>query len=270
MPYIKILNVLADPTRRTIYERLRQAPSHANELVAHLSMSQPAISQHLKVLRDAGLITEARDGPRRVYSIVTGALDDLQDYLRQLSLPSAASAAAGQDDQLLPDAIATAAQLWEKEWPGQSAHVYSITMRLLQLGRHVERSLKETAERHALQGSELLLLDALTLTPGHTLTPSQLQQRLGITKGAITKLLDRLESLDLIKRLPLATDRRVSLVSLTQKAHETLEEILNHHEYGVDHAAAKRLSAEDLTRLATLLQRFHGLLDDEIKQRAEK
>ncbi|MDT4860624.1 hypothetical protein FQZ97_951950 [compost metagenome] len=62
----------------------------------------------------------------------------------------------------------------------------------------------------------------------------------------------------------------MSHVGLTQKAHDTLENILDHHEYGADHAAAKRLPAEQLARLAGLLQQYHGLMEDELAQRARQ
>ena len=60
---------LADPTRHAIFERLKQGPLAVGELAEGLPVSRPAVSQHLKVLKDAGLVSERRNGTRRVYRI---------------------------------------------------------------------------------------------------------------------------------------------------------------------------------------------------------
>lgn len=269
MAYDEKLRALADPSRRALYERLNRAPAYTATLVAELPLSQPAVSQHLKVLLDAGLVSQQRDGRRTLYTTSPGALDELRRYFDGLA------AAHSPPRQAVPieaegDAIAVAARRWSSTWPGQNPDVYAVTQRLLMMGRYVERALKETAERHGLQGSELLLLDALNLTPAHSLTPSQLQARLGMSKGAVTKLMGHLEHLGLICRTASQQDRRISHVALTDKAQETLGNILDHHEYGADHAAAKRLPAEQLTHLAQLLQAYHGLMEEELSRRTSK
>ena len=60
---------LADATRREVFERLAAGPKAVGELADELPVSRPAVSQHLKALKDAGLVTERRDGTRRVYQI---------------------------------------------------------------------------------------------------------------------------------------------------------------------------------------------------------
>jgi DNA-binding transcriptional ArsR family regulator len=60
---------LADPTRRTIFERLIEHPSAVSELARELPVSRPAVSQHLKVLRDAGLVVDKRAGKQRIYQV---------------------------------------------------------------------------------------------------------------------------------------------------------------------------------------------------------
>lgn len=263
MTYNKVFSALGDPTRRSIFEHIYQSPASASELRLKLNVSQPAISQHIKILREAGLILENRDSRQRVYHAAPGALNPLHTYL--VSNGSTNDATPPAD--LPADDIATAAQRWAQEWPGQNANVYSISMRLLQLGRQTERSLRETAEKKGLQGNDLLTLDALALSEGQSLTPSQLQRRLGVTKSAITKILDRLEDMELVQRHAQTLDRRVTLVKLTQKAHDTLESILTQTQYGADHAAVKQLSTSDMDRLAGLLHKVHLLLEEQIKQR---
>lgn len=81
MTYVNALAVLADPTRRQVFERLRSGPRPVNVLAAGLPVSRPAVSQHLKVLKDAGLVTERSEGARRIYSLRREGLQELRDWL---------------------------------------------------------------------------------------------------------------------------------------------------------------------------------------------
>ena len=81
MTYANALAVLADPTRRKVFERLRAGPRPVNALAAGLPVSRPAISQHLKALKDAGLVEERSEGVRRIYSLRREGLTELRDWL---------------------------------------------------------------------------------------------------------------------------------------------------------------------------------------------
>src|SRR6202049_1732452 len=72
---------LADPTRRAIFERLADHPSAVGELARELPVSRPAVSQHLKVLKDAGLVTDRRAGSRRIYQLNPDGVGALRAYL---------------------------------------------------------------------------------------------------------------------------------------------------------------------------------------------
>ena len=74
-------SALGDPTRRLIFERVADAPSAVGALAAGLPVSRPAVSQHLRVLKEAGLVTERKDGTRRIYRVEPKALADLRAYL---------------------------------------------------------------------------------------------------------------------------------------------------------------------------------------------
>ena len=71
---------LADPTRRAIFERLREGPRPVGELARDLPVSRPAVSQHLCVLKEAGLVSERKDGTRRLYRIEPDAVGALRAY----------------------------------------------------------------------------------------------------------------------------------------------------------------------------------------------
>ncbi len=81
MAYQIVLSALSDPTRQALLERLRERPHSVSELAHHLPVSQPAVSQHLRVLREARLVTLRKDGTRRIYSLDPTGLDELRAYV---------------------------------------------------------------------------------------------------------------------------------------------------------------------------------------------
>ena len=78
MTYETALAALADPTRRLVFERILSAPRPVAAIAEGLPVSRPAVSQHLRVLKEAGLITERRNGTRRFYSANPQALGELR------------------------------------------------------------------------------------------------------------------------------------------------------------------------------------------------
>lgn len=78
-----VLEALADPTRRAIFERLAEAPRAVGELADELPVSRPAVSQHLKVLKSAGLVTDRAAGTRRLYSVNPAAVAAIKDYFER-------------------------------------------------------------------------------------------------------------------------------------------------------------------------------------------
>ena len=80
----RALDALGDPTRRAIFERLGRGPSAVGELARELPVSRPAVSQHLKVLKEAGLVIDRADGTRRLYRLDPRGIHGLRAYLDQL------------------------------------------------------------------------------------------------------------------------------------------------------------------------------------------
>lgn len=78
------LSALSDPTRRAILARLAEGEATVNELAAPFEISQPAVSRHIKVLAEAGLIVQRVDGTRRPCRLAGGALSELDGYLAML------------------------------------------------------------------------------------------------------------------------------------------------------------------------------------------
>jgi DNA-binding transcriptional ArsR family regulator len=79
----EVIAALADPTRRAVFEQLRDGPRPVGEIAARLPVSRPAVSQHLRVLKEAGLVTERRDGTRRLYRIDPNGVGAIRDYFDQ-------------------------------------------------------------------------------------------------------------------------------------------------------------------------------------------
>jgi len=99
------LTALADPTRRAILDRLRDGPLPVCDLAAGLPVSRPAVSQHLRVLSDAGLLLVTPLGNRRLYAIAPGGVQELRAYLDRLwddALAAFASAACQAAQQQMP------------------------------------------------------------------------------------------------------------------------------------------------------------------------
>jgi DNA-binding transcriptional ArsR family regulator len=77
------IGALADPTRREIFERVATRPQAVGELARQLPVSRPAVSQHLRVLKDAGLVRDRHEGNRRIYQLDPTGIDELRTYLEQ-------------------------------------------------------------------------------------------------------------------------------------------------------------------------------------------
>jgi len=96
-----VLDALGDPTRRAILELLRDGPKPVVELADALPVSRPAVSQHLRVLKTAGLVADTAAGRRRLYAVDPAGLEALRAYLEGLwgqalaSYQRAAEGAAG-------------------------------------------------------------------------------------------------------------------------------------------------------------------------------
>ena len=79
----RVFAALADPTRRSVFERIAEQPRSVGALAADLPVSRPAVSQHLKVLKDAGLVVDEARGTARVYRIDPNGLGPIRRWLDQ-------------------------------------------------------------------------------------------------------------------------------------------------------------------------------------------
>jgi DNA-binding transcriptional ArsR family regulator len=80
----QVMTALADPMRQEILEKLRTGPRAVGEIAAGMPISRPAVSQHLKVLKDSGLVAETRQGTRHYFAIAPEGIGELRAYLDSL------------------------------------------------------------------------------------------------------------------------------------------------------------------------------------------
>jgi DNA-binding transcriptional ArsR family regulator len=95
-------SALADPTRRQIFERLARRPRPVGELADGLPVSRPAVSQHLRVLADAGLVVATREGNRRLYRVDPAGVAGMRSYLDRFwrdALAAFEDAARAEEDR---------------------------------------------------------------------------------------------------------------------------------------------------------------------------
>jgi DNA-binding transcriptional ArsR family regulator len=92
-----VLEALADPTRRSIFERLGRGPTSVVDIARDLPISRPAVSQHLKVLKDARLVTVRPEGTRRIYALDPHGLRAVREYFEQFWVAALADFAAAAE-----------------------------------------------------------------------------------------------------------------------------------------------------------------------------
>ena len=99
MAYEATLAALSDPTRRLVFERILASPRPVAAIAEGLPVSRPAVSQHIKVLKEAGLITERRNGTRRLYAANPQALGELRAAIEAMWHEALGNVAAALDEE---------------------------------------------------------------------------------------------------------------------------------------------------------------------------
>jgi DNA-binding MarR family transcriptional regulator len=259
-----LFSALADATRRRVFELLAAQPASVNEIAAQLPVSRAAVSQHLKLLLDAGLVDVESQGRHRIYRVRRESLESLAAYAASVGAGAPASrpamAAADADDP-----VAAELAKWEAEAPHIDHGVLALLMYFAQIGQYVSTSNEEVAAQVGLSFSDVTLLGALRrLGPPYQSTPTQLSRTFWITLPGMTKRLTRLESLGLLKRKTDSADKRSVLLRLTPKGLATLRELIANHQPPEYHAmlqlpaGERRLLGQLLSKLLALIDRQHG------------
>lgn len=219
-----VLKALADVTRRAVFELLCEAPHAVSELAVKLPVSRSAVSQHLKVLKDSGLVQERRAGKQRIYSARPEAMRHVAEYATTLGAGSQSPrprAAAMEPTDRIDRLLAS--------WPGAAEYdveAVALSTRLLAIGRVMERLLARACADHGITKVDMIILGTLSRLPApHESAPTALSKIAVLSPPGITKRLDQLERRKLIVRLTGAEDRRTQVVRLTARGRRVHDEI---------------------------------------------
>lgn len=272
----RALALLAGTTRRAILEHLCRAPHAVSELAAKLPVSRSAVSQHLKILKREGLVSDGRSGKRRIYSADPSALSQVAEYaatLRaQAGTPKPGSTAIG-DASLSADDASQAQDQSDRidrmfaHWPGMAGHdaaAVSLITRFLLIGRIMEKLLARACAEHGITKVDTIILGTLSRLPApHESAPTQLSRIAVLSPPGITRRLDHLEHRKLIVRLAGSGDRRTQVIRLTARGRRVNEEIMRHnllHNYAAVYALRPDERTQLNRSLRHLLREFEARL----------
>jgi DNA-binding MarR family transcriptional regulator len=256
----KVFAALADPTRRRVFEALIQSAASVSELAATMPVTRSAVSQHLGVLLDAGLVEGERSGRHRIYRARPQALQLLAHYAREPAVPAQPPRSQVAPAEPFGEELAK----WQAEAPHIDPSALALLMYFAQIGQYVLSSNDDVAAGVGLRFSDITVLGALRrLGPPYESTPTQLARTFWITLPGMTKRLTRLEAMGLIRRRPDPDDGRGVLLRLTPKGLSLLRKLVAEHQPPEYHALLELSAAERrqlgrlLSRLLTEIDRLH-------------
>lgn len=258
---------LADANRRAILEHLTERPQAVLELAAQLPVSRSAVSQHLKILRDAGLVSETRRGKFVVYRAEPDALQNIEDWLAtlragatQTSIPSAhprqdrliGRATQLEEEELLNAELAR----WEALWPGIDPLQSALRAWIRGVSQILEKSSAALGDRFGINLTDISILGVLQrLGPPHESTPTNLSRVSLTSMPGMTRRLDHLERRGLIARLPSADDRRSRVVRLSTAGSALMHDYMR-AQFSSALESAFALPPEELRKLAHSMRRL--------------
>ena len=233
----EVFAALGSAIRHTIFAMLVGKPRSVTEIAAAMPVTRSAVSQHLKILKDAGLIREARVGRHNLYAAVPTSLDALSHHVERLRSgastvpersvlvrgeaekvhPSRASMVRASDNDMHDD-IDAASENLAKFSPALDPKTIAIVSRLLLIARIIGALLARVAAKHGLNSGEAMMLGTLRrLGEPFQATPTELSKVSIVAPPGVAKRLDRLEKLRLVTRVSNPKDRRSHRVRLTAK-----------------------------------------------------
>ncbi|MEV7626619.1 metalloregulator ArsR/SmtB family transcription factor [Actinoplanes sp. NPDC089786] len=150
----EVAGAIADPVRREILLMLRERPLSAGQVADRFAISRPAVSRHLRVLREAGLVDDVAEGRRRVYALVAEPLDELAGWLTQLTAPGGAAPADTTPADATPADTTPAEAGWQRRFDALETEVHRTRReRRVAADRHPDqdRERRTAAENHPHQ-----------------------------------------------------------------------------------------------------------------------
>jgi DNA-binding MarR family transcriptional regulator len=263
---------LADPTRRAIFYRLLERPMEVKVIAAEMPISQPAVSQHLKILKQANLIFNQRRGRCSLYVANPLALDWLSvhfGHIRDHALDMAKELQPQGLESTATDVIDAAMSQWEQVWPEHDSLSVGVIVRLRLIARTLEQLSERSAARFQLSNVQVLLLATLDrLKPNEETTLTELSKISFMSLPATARHLDRTQKRGLISRRRDTSDARSNLICLTQKGRDVLHTVLQSQREH-EHSAVYQMTAEERMRLDAVLRTLLSTLHQTLGERDE-
>jgi DNA-binding transcriptional ArsR family regulator len=245
---------LSDPTRHAIFRLVLVRPMAVKVIAAEMPVSQPAVSQHLQVLKASGLVTEQRQGRFRVYAANPAALDRLAlqlSTLRDEVLAQRSAAAQSREDDF--DAVDRAMDRWSCQWPGLDGLSTGLHLRLRVIASLLETLSEKNAARAQLSVPELGVLGTLDRLAASEIKLSELTEGRLMHQATEPDHLHRLEARGFIALRSETPSSGVWSVSLTPAGREALHRIMDEQQT-MELAALCTMARDDQLRLVTLLR----------------
>jgi DNA-binding MarR family transcriptional regulator len=235
----EVFAALGSAIRHGLFRLLVHKPCSVGEIAAAMPVTRSAVSQHLKILKDAGLIRETRIGRRNLYAALPTSLQALSDHVNHLRRPGASAevvrgmlARGGAERAVqapadeVHDNIDAASENLAKFSPLVDPETIAIVSRLLLVARIIGALLARVAAEHGLSSGEAMILGTLRrLGEPFQATPTELSKVSIVAPPGVAKRLDRLEKLKLVARVSNPTDRRSHRVQLTAKGCKVADAI---------------------------------------------
>lgn len=250
-----LMGALADPTRKAIFNLLLEKPTVVKVLSADLPVSQSAVSQHLKVMKEAGLIVEEKQGRTHLYSVNPVALDWLSwqfGLIRDDLLNEDVDHHSPQQSSEY-DAVDMAMESWTQQWSELDTLSNGLMLRLCLIGRHLEGLFERLAARFDMTSEQVLILSTLDRISSHESSLSELS-RISFTQITTTEShLQPLEVRGYIERTQDPDDSDGILIKMTDSGKLILHEILDMQKTH-DHAPIYQMDTDKRLKMVKLLR----------------
>jgi DNA-binding MarR family transcriptional regulator len=279
----QIFDALGNSVRKTILECLAREPQSVGDIAAAIPVTRSAVSQHLKILKDSGLIHRSRSGKRNIYAVIPGSLEAISDYAvyirhlgsRRGALPSDLPRSRQAESRPMPpshsqipdeprDDLDEASEIWARFSPSLDPKTIAIVSRLLLVARIMGELLSRAAKRHGLRSGEAMIMGTLRrLGEPFQATPTELSKVSIVAPPGVAKRLDRLQRLGLISRIGNPADRRSHRVRLTAKGCRAADAIAIQN-IGSDYASIVELPEHEKEQLAKTLRYIRRHLQEKV------
>ena len=251
-----LMGALADKTRKSIFNLLMAKPLIVKVIAADLPISQSAVSQHLKVMKEAGLVLEKKQGRSNLYSANPLALDWLSwqfGLLRDDVLNESEQGDTESSNVSEFDSVDTAMEQWSLQWPNLDTLSNGVMLRFCLIGRHLEWLFERLAADFGLSGAQVLTLSTLDRLPDQQCSLFDLASA-SFTQASVTEAhIQSLQEKGLVEQQDNAESTGTVFVKMTSHGRKVLHEILETQKTR-EHAPIYQMQPEQQLKLAKMLR----------------